>query len=181
MADDANKPASGAGAGFGAAIELALARTADYGGAALVPARQLGLLPEAEGEPSSTASEGQGAGKPGRPEGARNKRTEEWTSFILANYRSPLIFLAETYSRPAKVLAAEIGCDVDEALKIQVDAAKNLAPYVHQKQPMAVQVDSRGIVRLVIEDPNAPNTGEGLGDGGEAPLLEAKVIQGDSE
>ena len=30
-------------------------------------------------------------------------------------------------------------------------AAEALAPYMHQKQPVAVQVDGRGVVSLVIQ------------------------------
>jgi len=103
---------------------------------------------------------------PGRPAGSRNRRTLEWQNFLLARYRSPLLFLAECYSRPVGELAAELGCDVETAFKLQVMAAKELAPFVHSKMPVGVQVDSRGVVRLVI------NVGDEAADPGDdsAPI-----------
>ena len=59
----------------------------------------------------------------GRPTGSRNRRTQEWTDFILSQYRSPLVVLAETYSRPVAELAAELGCNKLEAFERQQAAA----------------------------------------------------------
>ena len=89
-------------------------------------------------------------GQRGRPRGSRNKSTTEWVKFIQARYRSPLEFLAETYSRPVSVLASEIGCDLKEAFQLQLQAAVQLAPYMHQKQPQALQVASQGDVNMVF-------------------------------
>lgn len=89
---------------------------------------------------------------PGRPPGARNKRTEAWVRHILSRYRSPLEFLAETYSRPVGELVLELGCKPAEAFEIQRKAAEGLAPYVHQRQPLAVEVDAKGVVQLVLGD-----------------------------
>jgi hypothetical protein len=89
--------------------------------------------------------------RPGRPKGSKNKSSEEWAEYILNQYRSPLIFLAETYNRPVGLLAAELKCDRLEAFKIQMAAAKELAPYVHQKQPQAVDFGGeKGLVPLVL-------------------------------
>ena len=77
--------------------------------------------------PASARSGPQG----GRPRGSRNRRTQEWVEFILSQYRSPLIVLAETYSRPVAELAAELGCDKLEAFERQQAAAVALAPYLH--------------------------------------------------
>ena len=41
---------------------------------------------------------------------------------------------------------------VVELLKIQLGAAKELAPYLHQKQPMAIQGAENGLVNLFIGD-----------------------------
>ncbi|MCF6216820.1 MAG: hypothetical protein L3J58_11705 [Emcibacter sp.] len=88
---------------------------------------------------------------PGRPKGSKNKSSEEWAEHILNQYRSPLIFLAETYNRPVGLLAAELKCDRLEAFKIQLAAAKDLAPYVHQKQPQALDLGGeKGLVPLVL-------------------------------
>jgi len=90
-------------------------------------------------------------GRPGRPKGAKNKSTKEWSAFVLSRYQSPLIFLAETYSRPVVQLAGELACDPLEAFKVQCAAAGKLAEYVHQKQPVAVQVDQKSAGTLIIQ------------------------------
>lgn len=182
MSGDASKPVEPAGAepasGLTAAVEIAMRRTAAHHGHALVPARQLGLLPDRDTD--GGAGEG-GKRAPGRPQGSVNKRTAEWVEYIETRYRSPLIFLAEAFNRPAIALAAELGCEPLEAFKLQVDAAKNLAPYLHQKQPLAVQVDGKGVVHLILEDPNAPSDGAGRGGAAEPPMLDIEPIQGDSK
>jgi len=87
----------------------------------------------------------------GRPKGSKNKRTEDWTEYLLNNYRSPLIMFAETYSRPTAALALELHCSLEDAFKIQMDAAKQLAPYVHQKLPQAIEFDTeKGLVSLTM-------------------------------
>lgn len=78
----------------------------------------------------------------GRPKGAKNKRTQEWADYILSQYQSPLIALAETYSRPTEELSKFLGCKKLEALNVQLSAAKEVASYVHQKMPVAVDVKS---------------------------------------
>lgn len=87
----------------------------------------------------------------GRPPGSRNRRTEYWQQFLLARYRSPLVALAETYSRPVEQLAKELGCTKLEAMQLQMQAAKELGPYVHQKLPVDLQVKGQGAVLLSIE------------------------------
>lgn len=177
MASDApDRPEPGAAApivaGFPAAIQRAMEAK---GQSALVPAQQLPLLDEPARNETAAPPGPRGAG---RPPGAINKRTQEWVDHILGRYQSPLIFLAETYSRPVEQLAQEIGTDKADAFKLQLEAAKQLAPYLHQKQPLAVQVDSKGVVQIVLEAPDgalAP-----LGSADEGPLLEIKANQGDS-
>ncbi len=94
---------------------------------------------------------------PGRPPGARNRSTEEWRNYLLQRYRSPLIALAELYSRDVRQLARELGNEhptfdqLVKLLQVQVEAATDLMPYLHSKQPLAVQVDAKGVVQLVIE------------------------------
>jgi len=112
---------------------------------------------------------------PGRPPGATNRRTQDWVDYILARYRSPLIVLAEMFSRPVGQLAKELDCTRAEALRYQIAAAKELAPYVHAKMPVAVQIDGKGVVQLVIEtvgEVAKPITGEDDG----SVHLDAEVI-----
>jgi len=99
--------------------------------------------------PLASANERRGRG-PGRPKGAKNRRTEEWAAYILGQYRSPLIVLAELYSMPVDELAAELQCEKLDAVKIQKDAAAALAPYVHQRQPQAVEVNQREVGVLIL-------------------------------
>lgn len=88
----------------------------------------------------------------GRQAGQVNRRTALWTQHILAHHQSPLVLLAETYSRPVKDLAFELGCTLLEAFELQQRAAVELAPYLHGKQAVAIDLTTRGLVHLTIED-----------------------------
>ena len=147
------------------------------------------LADDAGGGEAQAVAESQPQGRgPGRPPGARNRRTDEWVDYLLARYRSPLIVLAEMYSRSVGELVKEVGCTKLEAIKLQIFAAEKLAPFVHQKQPLAIQVDAHGVVRLVIEGglpggggPTAGPAGEGEGvreEVGGVMVLEGQVIEG---
>lgn len=103
--------------------------------------------------------------KGGRPQGARNRSTKEWMEFLLAKYRSPLIGLAELYSRPVGDLARDFECDLLEAGRIQVAAMQALLPYVHQKQPVAIEAAGKTVGVLILGDLGA------LDDGGGALAL----------
>jgi hypothetical protein len=105
----------------------------------LLPADQLDGLPEARGERVVALQAPRRAG-PGRPPGAKNRSTTEWQRYLLAKYRSPLEALAEIMSRPVSDLVDEVGCTRFEALKLQVHAAAELAPYLHGKMPVEVQM-----------------------------------------
>lgn len=138
-------------------------------------AEQLSLLPSdaALGDVAASDEAAQRHG-PGRPAGSRNRRTDEWMEFILARYRSPLVFLAEAYTRPVAQLASELACTREEAFKLQVTAARELAPYLHQKQPVAVNVSGSGVVSLVIEAPELGAVQPRKGD--DALVVEAAIV-----
>ena len=167
--------------------KVGLVAAIDAAGTGEAPAaaagEQLALLPLSErgGEPPADLADMEPARRaPGRPAGARNKRTEAWVGYLLSRYRSPLVGLAEIYSRPVAELARELGfasLTPEIALKLvtaQIEAMKALAPYVHQRQPLAVQIDERRTVRLVVEeyDGKAADTG----DGDALSILEGIVI-----
>ena len=119
----------------------------------------------------------------GRPEGARNKRTQEVADYLLSRYRSPLEVLAETYSLPVEVLAQKLGCTRYEAKKLQLAAADKLAPYLHQKQPVAIDPGDGGLVSLVIQAAG-PAGGSAPAEGGvvlDMMPVEIKENQGVSE
>ncbi|HRN83274.1 MAG TPA: hypothetical protein PK857_00520 [Hyphomicrobium sp.] len=108
-------------------------------------------------------------GRAGRPKGARNRSTEEWRRHMLSRYRSPLVFLAEMWSRTPAELAQQLGLykfhegklvtvrvrnpdtgeerdepvlATGEAAAMQQSAAIAALPYLHQKLPQAVEIST---------------------------------------
>ena len=118
--------------------------------AALEDFDQLPLLPMVATEAPVSAADDAAVAGAGRPPGRRNRRTQEWTDYILSRYRSPLEVLAETYSTPTPTLSRRLRCSFKEAFTFQLQAARELAPYLHQKQPVAVTVDGKGMLQLMI-------------------------------
>jgi len=117
-------------------------------------AEQLALLPtpaaiEEAGAPDDVAER---AG-PGRPPGSRNRRTEDMVRFVLGSRRHPMLFLADTYTRPTKDIAAQLNCTMEEAYKLQLVAAKELLPYVASKMPVAAEIDDKGELHLHLVRP----------------------------
>jgi hypothetical protein len=88
---------------------------------------------------------------PGRPAGARNRRTQEWVEYLQSRYASPLEVLAQIATAPIAELAKALGCKPLEALQEKRQAAIALAPFLHQRQAIAVDVTNRREVRLIIE------------------------------
>lgn len=80
---------------------------------------------------------------PGRPLGARNRRTEQTVARLLAWRRDPRDVLLEIAEAPIDVLMATLGCTALEALQEKRHAAVGVLPYVAQKQ--AVEVNVSGI------------------------------------
>lgn len=145
-------------AGFAAAIGAT--------GAGEVPrerAEQLPLLPDLTAEVDEAGNVQVDAGGnvvpmrrgPGRPPGARNRRTEDRVEYIAKRYGMPLERLAQIWSADPRVYAAEHGLDVDEALDDIRDAAKAALPYMHQKQPLAVDVTRRQSFTFHFVEPQA--------------------------
>lgn len=134
------------------------------------PVEQLDLLPLVDASALQKAAEkGAGPRGVGRPPGSKNKNTQEWRDFILGKYTSPLVVLAEAYSRPVHVLAAELKCSLEDAFKLQIAAAKELAPYVHQKMPQAIEAGENGLIHLTI---NALGGGAQAVESDQAPVVE---------
>lgn len=111
--------------------------------------------------------------KAGRPAGSRNRSTSEWVNFFLSQNRSPLSVLGNIVSQPLEQLVDQLQTMADkhavlrvgeaggmsvavarisplEVLKLQRDAAVALLPYIHRKQPMAVEIEQkqRGVVLI---------------------------------
>lgn len=124
----------------------------------------LPALPLEAGDDAAAAERRRG---PGRPAGAKNKNTEAWRNFILSRHRSPLEALAMTFNMTIADLAARLGLKnpptFDQALelfKVQMTAARDLAPYVHQKMPLAIEGEGGGgLIQLVINQGQAAQQG----------------------
>lgn len=104
---------------------------------------QLPLPVVASMEPLEAGSQG------GRPAGP-GKDTKAWVNHFLARYRSPLIGLAELYSRPVAELATLLSCTRLEAMQLQRQAMTDVLPYVHQKLPAAVQIEGAATQPVMI-------------------------------
>ena len=113
-------------------------------------AEQLALLPA---RPSETAAEAVASGERriGRPPGARNRRTQDMVRWLLdvRGLKPPLEFLLEVTGKTTAELV-DMGVKAEEALKLKVHAAVAALPYVHQKQPMAVEAVGKTAGLLVL-------------------------------
>ena len=121
---------------------------------------------------------------PGRPKGRPNRRTEEIVRYIGARYPMPLQAICELYTRNVRDLAIELdlvergedgrvktdmtgepllqrGALLD-VLRVQAAAMQAALPYLHQRQPMAVQATVRQAGMIVIGELGG---GEDYGDG----------------
>lgn len=85
----------------------------------------------------------------GRPAGSRNRVTEQWRKHILGAHGSPLEFLAKLYADPIEQVMAQFQLPLGEALRVQIAAANSCLPYLHQRQPIAVE-SGNGRVPLVV-------------------------------
>ncbi len=162
-------------------------------------AEQLPLLPlrntEAQGD--SHADKGDTHRGVGRPKGAKNKNTEVWREYLLSKYSSPLEVMASTMTRGVMDLARDLGYlttgenggvvrkptpdELRECLKIQLSCAKELAPYIHQKQPQAIDVGDGGMMTLNIFSAPAQDVQEADDFGFEVMDLNIEENQGVSE
>lgn len=143
--------------GLATAADMLRAAAADE---AREEAEQLSLLPAlplGEARPAGGGTSGAVRRGPGRPKGAKNRSTEAWTEFLLSKHRSPLEVMASVANRSLRDLKAELeaagftvkASDGIELLKLQLAAADRLAPYLHQKQPTAIQAEGGGFALVI--------------------------------
>lgn len=91
--------------------------------------------------------------KPGRPKGARNKRSDDLAKLIVHKHGDPVEFMASLYRMPLDQLV-EMLCIADpgtkeakrgdaaiKALNVQLAAAKAVSEYVHSKKPVEVKAE----------------------------------------
>lgn len=124
------------------------------------PARegeQLSLLPAQAAKAAQfdglagTAVAAEARRGPGRPKGAKNRSTQEWRDYLLAQGSSPLLQLLRVANANPIELATVLGCKPLEALDRILAAADKLAPYLHQKMPVALEGGPQNLVQLVIQ------------------------------
>lgn len=129
----------------------------------------LPLVPVAEHEAMPAPSSG------GRPGGSVARKTAEWQAYMLARYRSPLVVLAETFSRSVEELAQALGCTRLEAFDRQLRAADALAPFIHSRMPAAVQLDGAPVAPVVLNVSQAMAVRLGLAE----TQAKAGVVEGE--
>jgi hypothetical protein len=91
--------------------------------------------------------------KPGRPAGAQDRSTVQLAAWMRAKgYRDPAEFLASIVSMDLHDLEKLVDGKTPavDALRIQVQAAKELMPYVHRKRPIEVEHTGDGARPLII-------------------------------
>lgn len=120
----------------------------------------------------------------GRPAGAKNKNTEAWRDFLLKTGRSPLEVLQQTFSMSLADLGKALGKkngeltfdQCVELYKLQITAAKELAPYLHSKMPTEIDTGSSGLIQLVI------NQGQAMKQVGDDAIPQAiKILNSRNE
>ena len=108
---------------------------------------------------------------PGRPPGARNKRTERTTAFLLARHRDPREVLLEIAEANVADLAALYACSLMEAGQEKRLAAAAVLPYVASRMPLQLDVTKRSVVYLNIVDGQSQQVDPGDGIGLVASVL----------
>lgn len=94
---------------------------------------------------------------PGRPPGARNKRTERTVAFLLSRHKDPREVLLEIAEANVDDLVGRFGLTRLEALQEKRHAATAVLPYMAQRQPIAIDLTNtrRYVLELVPPDPAA--------------------------
>lgn len=130
----------------------------------------LGLPPR--GDLGTGGAVAGGARGPGRPPGARNKRTTQWAEYLLSRYASPLEVLAQIAVARVEDLKAQLACTALEAFQEKRHAAVALAPFLHQRQPLALNLTERKVVYLTIQQ----DSGAGSAVPNDAMTLSAQIV-----
>ena len=99
---------------------------------------------------------------PGRPRGSKNRTTTDLIRLIETTGRHPILAMAEIVATPIEVIAKTLGCSKAVAAEYHRKVMADLAPYVAQKLPTAIQLQGGNAGMLVI------NTG--------APVDQAAIV-----
>jgi hypothetical protein len=120
------------------------------------------------------------AKRAGRRKGVRNRRTEDFVKYISQFGQDPAITLMQVQSTPPEELIARSKLldpekrrlSYGDAVALRVRCAEALMPFIHAKQPVAVDATIRGV--MVVEE---------IGDarGSVIDLLEAEPLVAPAE
>ncbi len=131
-------------------------------------AEQLDLLRDKDGKlPADALRQVRRAQGRGRPEGARNKRNEKIAKWFIERFGDPLSALGEIMNSPLDVLYEQMvlaqggefkGKRVTgrDAMDLKMSAIREALPYIHGKQPIAIDVTGKADAVIFIPGLNAP-------------------------
>ncbi len=131
-------------------------------------AEQLDLLRGKDGRlPKDALRQVRQAQGRGRPEGARNKRNEKIAKWFIEKFGDPLSALGEIMNSPLDVLYEQMvlaqggeakGKRVTgrDAIDLKMTAIREALPYIHGKQPIAIDVTGKADAVIFIPGLNAP-------------------------
>ena len=106
--------------------------------------------------------------KAGRPPGSRSRHSASAAAHVLSVIGDPLLHQAAIATMGVEELMA-LGLTIEKALEEKRLSAALVLPYLHQRQALAVDVNNRQEVTLIIEHGAAP----------EAMALAATIIEAD--
>lgn len=98
------------------------------------------------------------AARGGRKPGSRNKRSDDFSKFILSHGSHPALTLMQIQSTPPEVLV-ERSRAIDpvkrrlsygDAQALRIRCAETILPYVEGKKPVSIELDAKGDFNLVI-------------------------------
>lgn len=121
---------------------------------------------------------------PGRPKGARNKRSQELAKLIAHKYGDPVEYMASLYAMPLDQVIellkladkGKTGKQGDLAMKavnLQLSAAKAVSEYVHSRKPVEAVIRHEADAVLVM-----PGVGGGFEAKDEYTRRAAAIIGG---
>lgn len=98
----------------------------------------------------------------GRPRGRVNKRTDDFSRYLLGFGQHPAITMMQLQSTPPEILVersasmdpAKRRMSYGDAQQLRVRCAEGLLPYIESKKPVAVDVSAKGDFSLVVPGMN---------------------------